>query len=146
VVELNISGHIHPKFHVNLLKRAKNDPFSSQIRDNTQPPPLLINSEPEYIIEKIKKARLKRMNKGNRKEILVKWKEYKEEIWKPREKFLETKALAQFERKFDTGNGVGEEDSRPIISPKPRRQGGRRTPINSLYFLEGTETPPNPGR
>jgi hypothetical protein len=86
------------------------------------------------------------MGKGNRRKVLIKWKEYKEKTWKPREEFLETEALAQFERKFGTGDGVGEKDSGPIIGPKPRRQRGRRTLINSLYFLEGTETPPSPGR
>jgi hypothetical protein len=131
---------------VDLLKRAKDDPFPSQIRDNTQPPPLFIDSEPEYTIKEIKKARLKKVGKGSRREILVKWKGYKEEIWEPRKEFLETEALAQFERKFGTGDGVGEEDSGPIIGPKLRRQGGKRTPINSLYLLEETGTPPNPGR
>jgi hypothetical protein len=61
------------------------------------------------------------MGRRSRRTILVKWKEYKEEIWKPREEFLETEALAQFERKFGTGDGVGEEDSGPITGPKPRR-------------------------
>jgi hypothetical protein len=146
VMELNISGHIYPRFHVDLLKRAGNDPFSSQIRDNTQPSPLFVDGEPEYIIKKIKRARLKKIGKGNRRKILIKWKGYKEEIWEPREKFLKTEALAQFERKFGTGNKVGEKDSGPIIGPKPRRQKGRRTLINSLYFLEGTGTPPSSGR
>jgi hypothetical protein len=131
---------------VDLLKRAGDNPFPSQIRDDTQPPPLFINGEPEYTVEEIKKARLKKVGKGNRRKILVRWKEYKKKTWEPREKFLETKALAQFERKFGTGNRVGEEDSGPIAGPKSRRQGGRRTPINSLYFLKGTGTPPNPGR
>jgi hypothetical protein len=71
-MELNVLGHIYPRFYVNLLKRAENNLFSSQIRDNTQLPPLFVNSEPEYIIEKIKKARLKKMGKGNRRKILVK--------------------------------------------------------------------------
>jgi hypothetical protein len=145
-MELNILGHIYPRFYVDLLKRAENDLFPSQIRDNTQPPPLIINGEPEYIVEKIKRARLKKVGKGNRREILVKWKEYKKEIWEPRKEFLKTEALAQFERKFGTGDGVGEEDSGPITGPKPRRQGGRRTLIDSLYLLEGTGTPPSPGR
>jgi hypothetical protein len=146
VVELNVPGHIHLRFHVDLLKRAEDDPLPSQIRDDTQPPPLFIDGKPEYTIEEIKKARLKRVGRGSRREVLVKWKGYKEETWEPREEFLEIEALAQFERKFGTGDGVGEEDSGPITGPKPRRQGGRRTPINSFYFLEGTGTPPNPGR
>jgi hypothetical protein len=145
-MELNVLGHIYPRFYVNLLKRAENDLFLSQIRDDTQLPPLFVDGEPEYTIEEIKKARLKRMGKGSRRKVLVKWKGYKEEIWEPREEFLKTEALAQFERKFGTGDGVGEEDSGPITGPKSRRQGGRRTPIDSLYFLEGTGTPPSPGR
>jgi hypothetical protein len=79
VIELNIPGHIYPKFYVNLLKRAENDLFLSQIRDDTQPPPLFIDGEPEYTIEEIKRARLKKVGKGSRREILVKWKGYKEE-------------------------------------------------------------------
>jgi hypothetical protein len=79
-MELNVLGQVYPKFHVNLLKRAEDDPFSSQIRDNTQPPPLFIDGEPEYTIKEIKKARLKKVGKGSRREILVKWKGYKEEI------------------------------------------------------------------
>jgi hypothetical protein len=145
-MELNIPGHIYSRFHMDLLKRAKNDLFLSQIRDDTQLPPLFIDGEPEYTIEEIKKARLKKVGKRSRRKVLVKWKGYKEETWELREEFLETEALAQFERKFGTRDGVGEEDSGPITGPKPRRQGGRRTLIDSFYFLEGTGTPPNPVR
>jgi hypothetical protein len=120
-MELNVLGHIYPRFHVDLLKRAEDDPFLSQIRDDIQPSPLFIDGEPEYIIEKIKKARLKKVGKGSRRKVLVKWKRYKEETWEPREEFLKTEALAQFERKFGTGDGVGEEDSGPITGPKIRR-------------------------
>jgi hypothetical protein len=145
-MELNILGHIYPRFYVDLLKRAEDDPLSSQIRDNSQPPPLFVDGELEYTIEEIKRAQLKKVGRGSRKNVLVKWKEYKKEIWKLRKEFLEREALAQFERKFGTGDGVGEEDSGPITGPKPRRQGGRRTPIDSLYFLKETGTPPSPGR
>jgi hypothetical protein len=120
-MELNILSHIHPRFYVDLLKRAEDDPFPSQIRDNTQLLPLFVDGELEYIIKEIKRIRLKKMGRGSRREVLVRWKKYKEETYDPREKFLETEALAQFERKFGTGDGVGEGDSGPITGPKPRR-------------------------
>jgi hypothetical protein len=78
-MELNIPGHIYFRFHVDLLKRAEDDPFSSQIRDNTQFSPLFINGELEYTIKEIKKARLKKVGKGSCRKVLVKWKKYKEE-------------------------------------------------------------------
>jgi hypothetical protein len=78
---------------VNLLKQAENNPFLSRIRDDIQPSPLFIDGEPEYIIKEIKKARLKKVGKGSRRKVLVRWKEYKEEIWELREEFLETEAL-----------------------------------------------------
>jgi hypothetical protein len=94
VIELNVLGHIYHRFHVDLLKRAKNDPFLSQICDDIQPPLLFVDGELEYIVEEIKKARLKKMGKKSRREVLVRWKGYKEETWEPREEFLETEALA----------------------------------------------------
>jgi hypothetical protein len=78
-MELNIPGHIYSRFYVNLLKQAKNDPFSSQICDNIQLSPLFIDGKSKYIIEEIKNARLKKMGRRSRRKILVKWKRYKEE-------------------------------------------------------------------
>jgi hypothetical protein len=77
---LNVLGHIYPRFYVDLLKRTENDFFLSQIRDDIQFPPLFVDGEPEYIIKKIKRARLKKVGRGSCKKILVKWKGYKEEI------------------------------------------------------------------
>jgi hypothetical protein len=37
--------------------------------------------------------------------------------------FLRMEALARFERKFGAWNGIGEENSGPITSPKPHHQG-----------------------
>jgi hypothetical protein len=78
-MELNVLGHIYFRFHVDLLKQIEDDPFLSQIHDNIQLSPLFIDGEPEYIIKKIKRARLKKMGRKSRRKILVKWKEYKEE-------------------------------------------------------------------
>ena len=40
-VELNVPGNIHKHFHVELIKRAGDDPFPSQIRDDPQNPPVI---------------------------------------------------------------------------------------------------------
>jgi hypothetical protein len=79
-MELNVLGHIYPRFYVDLLKRAEDDFLSSQIRDNIQPLSLFVDGEPEYTIEKIKRARLKKVGKGSCRKVLVKWKEYKKKI------------------------------------------------------------------
>jgi hypothetical protein len=76
-MELNVPRHIYPRFYKDLLKRAEDDPLLSQIRDDTQPPSLFIDGEPQYTIEEVKKARLKKVGKRNRRKVLVKWKEYK---------------------------------------------------------------------
>jgi hypothetical protein len=66
----------------------------SQIRDDIQLPPLFIDGVPQYTVKEIKRVRLKKMGRGSRRKVLVGWKGYKEEIWKPREKFLKIEALA----------------------------------------------------
>ena len=40
-VELNVPGNIHKHFHIELVKRARTDPFPSQIRDDAQNPPVI---------------------------------------------------------------------------------------------------------
>jgi hypothetical protein len=44
---------IHLVFHVKLVCPAAMDPFLTQIVDNTQPPPLLINREEEFKVKRI---------------------------------------------------------------------------------------------
>lgn len=36
IVELNVPGNLHKRFHVDLIKLAGNDPFKSQVRDDAQ--------------------------------------------------------------------------------------------------------------
>jgi hypothetical protein len=44
---------VHPVFHVELVRPAASDPFSSQIVDDTQPAPIKVDSELEYEVEEI---------------------------------------------------------------------------------------------
>jgi hypothetical protein len=52
-VQLNVPTGIYPVFHVKLVRLAAIDPFPSQIMDDTQPPPLLVNGEEEYEVKHI---------------------------------------------------------------------------------------------
>jgi hypothetical protein len=52
-VQLNVPIGIHLVFYVDLVCLAATDPLSSQIVDDTQPPPLLVNGEEEYEVEHI---------------------------------------------------------------------------------------------
>lgn len=61
VVELDVPSKIFPRFHVQLIKRASEDPLPSQKIDDTQPPPVFPNnensmSEPEQFVERIMRA------------------------------------------------------------------------------------------
>ena len=67
---------IHPRFHVELVRRATDDPLPGQIVDDAQPGPLLLDdlsdgdgdgdgdSEKEYAVEKILRVERARRGKG----------------------------------------------------------------------------------
>ena len=70
-------GMVHPVFHVSLLSRAKIDPD----RVDSQPPPVLVDSELEYWVDEILDSRIHR----RRLEYLVSWYGYGPEhnSWEP---------------------------------------------------------------
>jgi hypothetical protein len=53
MVRLNVPTGIHLVFHVKLVHLAAIDLFPSEISNNTQPPPLLVNGEEEYEVKQI---------------------------------------------------------------------------------------------
>ncbi|KAJ5874466.1 uncharacterized protein N7529_002896 [Penicillium soppii] len=75
-VRLGVPTGIHPVFHVDLIRPAADDPLPSQIVDDPQPPPLEIDGELEYDVEEILAARTKRVGRGSRREVLVRWTGY----------------------------------------------------------------------
>ena len=101
---------IYPRFHVDLLQRAATDPLPSQRRDDTQPPPLF---DQEYAVDEVLWARTRRIGRGIRREVLVRWSGYAEPTWEPRDALDDTAALALFEQTFGTGDDVGNEAFRP---------------------------------
>ncbi|KAL5614260.1 uncharacterized protein BROUX77_000097 [Berkeleyomyces rouxiae] len=113
VVELDVPTNIHPRFHVDLLKRAPNNPLPSQETDDAQPPHIEENDygEPEFLVEQILRSRRRRIGRGFRRELLVKWVGYAEPDWRPRADFEETEALDAFEAKFGDDDDVGEPEA-----------------------------------
>lgn len=124
-VELNVPGNIHKRFHVELVKRAGNDPLPSQIRDDAQNPPVIDNlQEPEYEVESILRARSVRRGRGTYRQVLVKWIGWVEPTWEPVEYFIDTTALDKFESDYgsvETNNGPCEMNIGAYVGPAESR-------------------------
>lgn len=109
--ELDTPKGIHNRFHTSLLRPANCNPLPSQHTDDAQPPGLLTSDgEVEYGVEQILKCRNKKVGRGIRKEVLVKWKGYARPTWHPWDDFEDTVALDLFEknkRRETEGNVTG---------------------------------------
>jgi hypothetical protein len=83
-------------FHTMYLRPASCDPFPSQVVDDMQPPPILVDEEPEWEVEEILQERTKRgRGRGGplRKQYLVKWTGYATPTWTDALNMEETAAL-----------------------------------------------------
>ena len=74
---LNTPPGIDNVFHVSLLRPAGMDPLPSQVITESQPPAIVTeDGEEEYEVEKILQTRTRKIGRGFRKEVLVKWTGY----------------------------------------------------------------------
>lgn len=118
VMELDVPSGIHPRFHVQLLRRAGEDPLPSQTVDDLQPPPILpenVNSsknivEPEQYVERILRAERFRRGRKWVRRVLVKWRGFIEPNWEDRDNLENNVALDEFESKYGLGDGIGEDE------------------------------------
>jgi hypothetical protein len=71
--------HIHPVFHISLLKPKNPDAVS--VNTPTRPDPIIIDDQPEFVVEAILDSKLVR----NTIRYLVHWKGYdnSERTWEP---------------------------------------------------------------
>lgn len=141
VYELDVPTQIHPRFHVDLLRRDPNDPLPSQIQDETQPPPLLDGDDPLWGVERV--IRAEHRGRGRQRQVLVKWNGYLEPTWEPRSNLKNTDAFKAFVRKYGAQDNVGEDDAgartgpRPRVSTRTRKQQTESAPLAAVMgFLD----------
>ncbi|KAI0993856.1 hypothetical protein K3495_g14328 [Podosphaera aphanis] len=112
LVELDVPTKIWPRFHVDLIRRAGEDPLPSQIQDDSQPPPVMVTqgqrTNPEQVVQIILRAERVRRGRGWVRRVLVKWKGFAEPTWEDRSELENVKAMDEFEERFGKGDGVGE--------------------------------------
>lgn len=104
VVELNVSGRIHNRFHVDLLLPADENPLPSQIVENNQVPIEMVDGEEEYYIDEVIRCR----TNGGERQALVKWTGIPDPEWTSLNNIQDTIALDAWESIWgsaDTNNG-----------------------------------------
>lgn len=104
-----------------LIKRAGDDPFPSQTKDDPQNPPIIDDlEEPEYEVEAILRARTMRRGRGRYLQALVKWTGWADPSWEPVEYVQDTMALQKFEELYgpiDTNDGPNDTMSGAYVGP-----------------------------
>lgn len=120
---LDIPGETYDVFNTSLLRPVAKDPLPSQIQDDVQPVPLIVDGEQEYEIEEILDVRVVRgRGRGGplKRQFLCKWRGYASPSWNEAENCSDTVALDHFEAR--TGRDFQTE---PLVLSEPARKRGR---------------------
>jgi hypothetical protein len=95
-LELPELMRIHPVFHTSLLHPATEKETALPGQQQPEPPPIEVDGEDEYLVERIEDARLY----YRKLQYLVKWVGYDEPTWEPADSLVATVALDDFERRY----------------------------------------------
>ena len=100
--KVELPNNMHNVFHADLIRPAGTDPLPSQVKQDYQPPPILVeNGAEEYEIEHLVKRQQKRGVDG----FLVKWKGWRRPTWESQDALEDTIALDKF-LAFEKGEGT----------------------------------------
>jgi hypothetical protein len=128
VVELDVPTGIHPRFHVELLRRAPADPLPSQRQEDAQPGPAIAATEEEdeeFSIERVIRVDFMVWYGTTLPWALVKWTGYTEPTWEPLDEVEHSDAFGVFVTKWGTpvntaiGETAGDADGR-TLGPQDR--------------------------
>ena len=76
-------------FNISSLRLAASDPLLSQIQDDQEPEPIVVDGEEEYLVEAI----IDQQVHQRKRQYLVRWMGYLDLTWEPAECVTNTKAL-----------------------------------------------------
>ena len=129
-VKLEVPSGIHPRFHVELLQHAHENPLPSQQRDDAQPGPAILaddEEDKEWEIEKILRVEQSTWHGVRLHWALVKWTGYIEPTWEPLDEVQHSDAFGQFVAQFGPPGDVG------IGEPNQQRLGPRNRSVAAQY-------------
>jgi hypothetical protein len=118
---LDTPRDIHNVFHTTLLPPVVHDPLPSQVQDDYQPPPIIVNGEGEYKIEQIQDVQVVLKRGSLKRQFLCKWKAYATVTWNDEEDGQDTVALDLFED--ETGWVFAQEPLVCITQPRKWMRG-----------------------
>jgi len=123
---LDVPNGEHDVFHVSLLRPVSEDPLPSQVQDDVQPPPVIVEGEEEWSLDEILDHRVVRgRGRGGplKRQFRCRWHGYAEDSWHDQADVEDSIALDQYEERL--GKKISEEPLAltTLTRPKRRRRG-----------------------